>query len=334
MGLGEKLNENWPVAAWRDMHVAVALSGGADSVALLRGMAELKRHQGGKGELLALHVNHQLRGAESDGDAAWCLELCRTLSLPCEVLWAEVAARAATEGDGIEAAARDERYRLLTAACEQRGVRYLATAHTRDDNIETVLFRLLRGTGLRGLAGIASHRPLTNSLTIVRPLLSCSRAEVVDFLASLGQDFRTDSSNASREFMRNRVRNELLPLLRREFSANVDNAIERLAEQAGEVHEFLESAADKLLHDAECVVGSGEFRLQVADLGCQSSLLIREALRLAWRRAGLPEQAMTHQWWCRLAELAAEGASTVVLNLPGNVRVERVGEQLLVERYS
>jgi tRNA(Ile)-lysidine synthase len=334
MGLGEKLNESWPGEVWRDVHVAVALSGGADSVALLRGLVELKRQHGGKGELLAFHVNHQLRGAESDGDAAWCLELCRTLSLPCEVLRAEVAARADADGDGLEAAARQERYRLLTAACEQRGVRYLATAHTRDDNIETVLFRLLRGTGLRGLAGIASHRPLTNSLTVVRPLLACSRTEVVDFLAMLGQDFRTDSSNASREFMRNRIRNELLPMLRREFSSNVDDSLERLAEQAGEVNEFLESAADKLLGEAQCQVNSGAFQLNISAFGTGPSLVIREALRLAWRRAGLPEQAMSHQWWCQLAELAAAGASNKVLNLPGNVRAERAGDELVVERNS
>jgi tRNA(Ile)-lysidine synthase len=180
MGLIEKLDESWPAEAWRDVHVAVALSGGADSVALLRSSAELKRQHGGKGELIALHVNHQLRGAESNGDAAWCVEFCRSLELQCEVLKANVTARAEADGDGLESAARDERYRLLIAACEQRGVRYLATAHTRDDNIETVLFRLLRGTGLRGLAGIATTRPLTNSLSVVRPLLSCSRAEVID----------------------------------------------------------------------------------------------------------------------------------------------------------
>jgi tRNA(Ile)-lysidine synthase len=332
MGLVEKLAESWPAETWRDVHVAVAFSGGADSVALLRGLAQLKGEYDGKGTVFVFHVNHQLRGEESDGDAAWCEELCRSLGLPCEVLQAEVTARAAAVGDGLEAAARDERYRLLTEACEQRGVRYLATAHTRDDNIETVLFRLLRGTGLRGLAGIASSRPLTNSLSVVRPLLSCSRAEVIEYLASLGQNFRTDSSNASSDFTRNRIRNKLLPMLRSQFSANVDDSLERLAQQAGEVNTFLETAADELLRKSECMVSAGEFRLQVAELGTRSSLLIREAMRLAWRRAGLPEQAMTHQWWCQLAELAMGSASTGVLNLPGSVRVERSGEVLVVER--
>lgn len=332
MGLVEKLAERWPVAVWRDVHVAVALSGGADSVALLLGLEELKRLHGGKGELFAFHVNHQLRGAESDGDAAWCIEFCRSLGLTCEVLFAEVAARAAVEGDGLEAAARDERYRLLTTACQQRGVRYLATAHTRDDNIETVLFRLLRGTGLRGLAGIAPTRPLTQSLSLVRPILSCSRTEVLESLALRGQTFRTDSSNASCDFSRNRIRNELLPMLRVELNANVDNALERLAEQAGEVNAFLEVQAQQLLENScEWVTDKG-FALNIATLNANPTLLVTETLRLAWRRTGLPEQAMTHQWWCQLADLASESASNAVLNLPGNVRVERVDDILVIER--
>jgi tRNA(Ile)-lysidine synthase len=334
MGLVEKLAENWPADSWRDVHVAVALSGGADSVALLRGLEELKAEHGGKGELFVFHVNHQLRGAESDGDATWCVELCRSLEVPCEVLLAEVVERAAAKGDGLEAAAREERYRILTAACEQRGVRYLATAHTRDDNIETVLFRLLRGTGLRGLAGIAFSRPLTNSLSVVRPLLSSSRMEVIDYLASLGQDFRTDSSNASCDFTRNRIRNELLPMLRSEFSANVDESLERLAEQAGEVHTLLEQQASQLLESSCEWATTMGFALNTTTLNANLPLLITETLRLAWRRAGLPEQAMTHQWWCQLADLAAGIASTGVLNLPGNIRAERAGKQLVVERCS
>jgi tRNA(Ile)-lysidine synthase len=334
MGLVEKLAESWPAETWRDVHVAVALSGGADSVALLRGLAELKGEYDGKGTVFAFHVNHQLRGEESDGDAAWCEELCRSLGLPCEVLQAEVTARAAAVGDGLEAAARDERYRLLTEACEQRGVRYLATAHTRDDNIETVLFRLLRGTGLRGLAGIASSRPLTNSLSVVRPLLSCSRAEVIEYLASLGQDFRIDSSNASCDFTRNRIRNELLPMLRSEFSANVDESLERLAEQAREVNEFIEGQASQLLEKSYEWATPMGFAINISTLNVNTPLLITETLRLAWRRAGFPEQAMTHSWWCQLAELAAKSASNAILNLPGNVRVERAGDVLNVERNS
>ena len=175
----EKYAGSAPPAMWCDVHVAVALSGGADSVALLRAMCELKRQYGGRGKVFALHVDHGLRGAESSADADWCEQLCGRLAIPVQVLTAAVIARATEDGDGIEAAARAERYRVLTEAAEALGARYLMLGHTRDDQVETVLFRILRGTGMRGLAGIAASRPLTDSLTMLRPLLNCSRGEIL-----------------------------------------------------------------------------------------------------------------------------------------------------------
>ena len=331
MSLLEHFAADWPPDAWQDLHVAIALSGGADSVALLRAALDLKRQVGGKGEIFALHVNHQLRGQESDGDADWCASLCRGLGVSLQVLRGNVAERAAVDGDGIESAAREERYTLLTTAAEELGARYLATAHTSNDNIETVLFRLLRGTGLRGLRGIAATRMLSPSLTAVRPLLSCARHDVVEYLAALGQDFRTDSSNASRDFMRNRIRAELLPLLRADYSAGVDDAILRLAHQASEMHEFVETEARKLLATANAVTNDGEFTLRVTALHGQPAILVREVVRIAWREAKLPEQAMTHEWWCQLAVLAVGAASNVVLNLPGNVRAAVSGDVLVVK---
>lgn len=330
----ENIEQAWPPAGWIDVHVAVALSGGADSVALLRGLVELRERHQGRGEVFAIHVNHHLRGDESDDDAAWCAELCRDLGVTLDVCHAEAASRRLDEGDGLESAARNERYRLLTELAEARGARYLATAHTYDDQIETVLFRLLRGTGLRGLAGIAPQRALTRSLTVIRPLLNCRRQEILAYLEELGQSYRTDNSNASREFMRNRIRNELLPLLRSEFSSNVDESIERLADQAGGVQSFIEGQAAQLLEiSCEWNTAIG-FALNTITLNTHPQLLIIETIRLAWRRAELPEQAMTHRWWRQLAELTAKGASTGVLNLPGNVRVERAGDVLVVNRVN
>lgn len=328
----ENFAENMPPPLWRDVHVAIALSGGADSVALLRAAVALKQGCGGKGEICALHVNHHLRGEESDGDAGWCQGLCQTLDVPVQVLDGNVAARAEVEGDGLEAAARAERYALLTAAAEARGARYLFLAHTSDDQVETVLFRLLRGTGLRGLAGIAASRPLMASLTLVRPLLTCTRREILEYLASLGQCFRTDSSNADRVFTRNRLRTKLLPHLRTAYNSQVDDALLRLAAQAGELQQFVETQAKDVLEASREWVTVLGFALNIANLREQPPLLVSEVLRIAWREAGFSEQAMTHEWWVQLATLATGAASNRVLNLPGNVRAEVVGDVLVVER--
>lgn len=323
-----------PPEMWRDMHVGVALSGGPDSVALLRVAVELKQQAGGRGEVFALHVNHKLRGAESEGDAAWCEELCRGLGIHFAVSDGNVAAHAATEGDGIEAAAREVRYRLLTEMAETRGARYLFFGHTRDDQVETVLFRILRGTGIRGLAGIVASRPLTPSLTLLRPLLTCTREEVIGYLDECGQDWRLDSSNASCGFARNRIRTELLPLLRENYSVGVDEALVRLAEQAREMQSYVEVEAAALLEAARGGVTPSGYTLNTAVLSKHSALLVSEALRLAWREANLPEQAMTHDWWAELAKLTRSDASNVVLNLPGNVRAELVGGLLRVMRVA
>lgn len=316
----KQMGQAWPVESWRDLHVAVALSGGADSVALLRAVLDIKQQVLGAGSVTALHVNHQLRGAQSDADAAWCEQLCQTHGVALKVLTGDATRRAAADGDGIEAAARDERYELLTHATEQLGARYLATAHTSNDQAETVLLRLLRGAGLRGLSGIPRTRVLTPSLTLVRPLLDCSREVLLAYLAELQQSYRTDSSNLDTQFTRNRVRNELLPLLREQYNAEVDHALRRFAVQAEDAQRLIEVLAGELLAKSDLTSNDSQLSLLLNVFEGQPTIVVCEALRIAWRRAELPEQAMTYQWWRRLAELADSTLQDEILNLPSGVR--------------
>lgn len=321
----------WLPPGWNDLNVAVALSGGADSTALLRVLGHFKGQRGGTGQLLALHVDHQLRGQESDADAQWCQQLCDSLRVPLKVLTCNTRQHAADSGDGIEAAARAERYRLLVEASQQAGVRYLATAHTRDDQIETILFRILRGTGLRGLVGIPPTRALTESLTLIRPLLHCTRADVMQYLADLQQDYRDDSSNVDHRFTRNRLRHELLPLLRDQYNSELDGSLLRLSRQADETQDFVEQQARRLLDGAERMVESRTLSLACSAFEDQPPLVAREAVRIAWREAGLGEQAMTYEWWRRLGELAQRMSADEVLNLPNSVRASIDGERLVLE---
>lgn len=327
----ELLSRVWLPTGWQQLNVAVALSGGADSVSLLRALHELRLQQVGAGKLIALHVNHQLRGGESAEDACWCRHQCDALAIPLKVLSCDTALYAVETGAGIEAAARAQRYQLLTAAAENAGVRYLATAHTRTDQVETVLFRLLRGTGLRGLAGIPRHRTLTPTLTLIRPLLDWSRASVIDFLAYLGQTYRTDHSNADLQFTRNRLRHELLPLLRKHYNQELDAALVRLATQAGEAQHAVELQARRLLDEARLTADASSLALRVQTFAGHEPIVASEALRIAWREAGLAEQSMTHQWWSQLTELVQHPREDEVFNLPGNVRASIIGERLLLK---
>lgn len=202
--------------------VLAALSGGADSVVLLHLLCAAQR-EGRVARIAAAHLHHGLRGAKADADEAFCTELCARWGVPLTVARADVRLVAKQEGLSIETAARRERYRFLRAAARAAGADCIAVGHHMDDQAETLLLHLLRGSGLLGLCGM----PLRAD-DIVRPLLHVRRAEIEDYARANGLAFCTDETNGSDEMTRNRVRHELLPKL---LSFN-PHAVERLAATA------------------------------------------------------------------------------------------------------
>ncbi|MCI8422985.1 MAG: tRNA lysidine(34) synthetase TilS [Lawsonibacter sp.] len=199
--------------------ILCAVSGGADSICLLHALYQLRAKRGF--QLAAAHYNHMLRGEESDRDAAFVHQFrnlcCRTQRLPdgselrgipLYLCSRDVAVEAKRRGTGIEEAARELRYAFLREAAELFRADAIATAHTANDNIETILFHLARGSGLRGLAGI---QPKGNGL--IRPLLTTTRQEVEDYLSYYGLPHMEDSSNADDTYARNRIRHQVIPVL-------------------------------------------------------------------------------------------------------------------------
>ena len=220
--------------------IAVGVSGGADSVALLRFLAVLREEY--RWELIVCHIHHGLRGAEADRDEQFVRELAGQLGLPYAVRHIDAAALALENHLSVEEAGRNARYAFFAETAGEGG--RIATAHTLDDTIETVLMNLIRGTGLHGLCGIPRIRG-----NIVRPLLDVTRAEVEEYLALLGQPYCTDSTNLSNDYTRNRVRHDILPRLR-ELNPNFTGAMARmlpqLAAQWGLTEQLAESAAQQL----------------------------------------------------------------------------------------
>jgi tRNA(Ile)-lysidine synthase len=330
---------------WRNVHVILAVSGGADSMALLRLALAAKCTSDGAGRLFVGHVDHSLRPGESAADRTWLTGQCKSLGVPLIVRQADVGQLAASQGDGLEAAARTARYQILTEMAEQTGARIVATGHTADDQVETVLFRLLRGSGLRGLAGMRQHRALTKSVTLTRPLLQSWRIDLLNFLQRIDQSFREDSSNDNRQFTRNRIRHDLLPYLRKDFNPEINAALLRLLEQAADSHQVIEMAARELLAlcslkfvDAEAPHAPGPkpgaekclLAFNTAPLCKETEPLVREALRLAWQDAGLPEQGMSYTWWRQLAQLARSPSPGSMLNMPGNIRAWCDGTKIVL----
>lgn len=218
--------------------VVGAVSGGTDSVALVHLLRELAG--GGYVDLVGLaHLNHGLRGAEAERDAAFCAQLARDCGLPLDVETIEVARLASAEGRSVEDAAREARYAFLERARVRLGGEVIAVAQTRDDQAETVMLRLVRGSGPGGLAAIAPRRG-----RVVRPLIDLRRADLVKYLTDRGIPWVEDSSNRDPRFVRTRVRHELLPWLAAHVNPAIVDVLARTADIAADEHRLLGELAE------------------------------------------------------------------------------------------
>jgi len=288
--------------------VVTGLSGGADSVALLDVLATLGAAGGFR--VVAAHLDHGLR-PDSGADAAFCAALCDRLGVPLRSAAADVRRRAAAERGGLEEAGRRERYAFLRAVAAGEGAAAVAVAHTRDDQAETVLLRLLRGAGSLGLGAM---RPRSGDL--IRPLLAASRRQVLAHLDSRGLAWREDATNADPAFLRNRVRHELIPYLESRFNPRIREALARSAELLADESEQLEASGRALLERTARAEGAG-LVLPRAALQGSPRAVARAALRQALDRVG-GRRAVAAAHVERILELAAGAApSGRRLPLPG-----------------
>jgi tRNA(Ile)-lysidine synthase len=281
------------------------VSGGPDSVALLRALLGLG------GEPAVLHVDHGLRGAESREDAEFVRELCEGLDVRCEVRRLHLE-----EGPNLQERARDERYRLAEEVAGELGLRTISVGHTADDVAETVLMNLARGTGLRGLAGIPPVRG-----PLVRPLIGRTRREILDYLASLDQPYRTDPTNLTAKYARNRVRLEVLPVLEELYPGAARN-LARGAALAREDLEVLEDLGTEVIRRR-----GDEVVLPLGDLSELHPALRRYAVRRAYSVL-LPDAPPLGSALVE-AVLGLVGEGTRTLDLPGDVVASaRAGEEI------
>ena len=231
--------------------VGVAVSGGRDSVALLHCLVDLaEKFEVGLG---VIHVNHRLRGDESDGDEQFVARVASEMGLPFECAQLDAAKAARGSGDNLEQAARRLRYGWFAELLSQNHFTRIATGHTASDQAETVLFRLLRGAAGAGLAGIL---PVLDS-GVVRPLLEVTRADVTRYLRSKRASWREDSSNDSGDFARNRIRHELLPRLERDWNPALARVLAHTAEWARGEEEYWDQIVEDLSTDYLRVCGEG-----------------------------------------------------------------------------
>lgn len=214
--------------------VVVGFSGGADSVALLYFLHSISKEW--QLSVTACHVNHNLRGAEADRDEEFCRGFCRQYGIPLEVYQIQAAAGAKEAGLSVEEYARNARYTIFEEMAQKRNGK-VATAHTLSDKAETVLFHLIRGTGIKGLEGIPPVRS-----NIIRPLIRCSREEIEEFCRRNSLNYVTDSSNLSNLYTRNKIRHQIVPVCQ-EINPTFSTSLERLSRQAAMENDFMEQQA-------------------------------------------------------------------------------------------
>ncbi len=223
--------------------VVIGLSGGADSVALLHILLSLKDELS-LDKIVAVHVNHGLRGEEAERDSRFVADLCQQWNVPLHTFCVDVNAFAKKQKIGTEEAGRILRYRLFEEVCTSFENAVIATAHTASDNAETVLLHLCRGSGIRGACGISAKRG-----KVIRPLIDCTRTEIEEYCASQNLSYVTDSTNFEDTFSRNRVRLQVIPAMQK-INPKTEEALCRFSNQAQEVFEFVESLAEKAEQEA------------------------------------------------------------------------------------
>ncbi len=312
------------------LRLAVGLSGGADSVALLRALAEQRRELGLV--LHAAHLHHGLRGAEADADLAFAHSLAAELNLPFHEARVDTAAEARESGESIEEAARRLRYAWFRRLLAETPLDAVATAHTLDDQAETVLAKFLRGAWTEGLGGIHPVVDFPEG-RILRPLLAATRAQVESFLNDLGQPWRDDSSNRDTAFTRNRIRHELLPLLEG-WNPRLRDHLSQMSQLARDEEAWwqaeLARVAPQLILSGRPVRGGGraggdDLALDVIRFAALASALQRRLLRHV---AGLLGAAPDFPATEALRTLALTGRAGQKLQLAQGLQAERTPREL------
>src|SRR5262245_40797611 len=277
--LEKKLRETLQRFGIGERHsIIAAVSGGADSVSLLDALTRFPAGEGRPGSIVVAHLNHQLRGEESDEDEVFVRDLAGRLKLPVFTERIAVAERANAEKQNLEAMARRLRYEFLLKVAETRRANFVFTAHTLDDQAETILMRLIRGSGAEGLRGIHQVVTLNDGVILIRPTLGITRAEVIEHCEHYDLAFRSDSSNFLFDFTLNRVRLELLPLLET-FNPRVKESLARVSEFLVVDDDYLRETAGEYL-----AVSRDESGLNVRALEKSAPAIRRRVMRM-WLRA-------------------------------------------------
>ncbi len=308
--------------------VLVAVSGGPDSVALVH----ILKHLAGELQLdlYVAHLNHGLRGQESQDDAEFVRRLARKLELPAVIESKDVAGYALKNKLSAQTAAREIRYRFFEDAARQLGCNKLATGHNANDQAETVLFNFLRGTGPAGLAGI----PPVRDGWITRPLIETKRTQIEEYCRDHGLEPRIDKSNLKNVYTRNRLRLELIPQLEREYNSNLVETLVRTGEIFRDEESYLEELTAKYLDQVRLPEKTGEIRFDLERFLDLPAAIQRRVIRRAWAELAGAEHNLGFTHLADSINILHYGHTGASLHLPLGITLNRLYGQFSLSRRS
>lgn len=299
--------------------VLVGLSGGPDSVTLLHVLNSLKKEYPLR--VLIAHLDHKFRGEESKADRVFCESLAKKYGL--EIIWEEIDVPKIAKEKGIspEEAARFERYDFFKRIAKEKGADKIAVGHTRDDQAETVLMRIIRGAGMKGLGGISPVKDIHGSI-IIRPLIEVSRKEVEDFIKEERLESRKDSSNEKTVFTRNKIRLELIPLLEKDFNPNIKEVLANMAENLQIEDEFLSKYAKRKFKSVS-KIKRAEILIDIKRFKKHPEAIRKRILRAAMEELKGDLRRLTYQHWKEMEELIYERPVNSIVDLPAGISVAK-----------
>ena len=308
--------------------ILIGLSGGIDSVVLSYVLNFLKEEY--RLDICIAHLDHKFRAQESTLDRKFCEEAARKLGIEivCEEI--DVPKVAKERGLSIEEAARFERYGFFSRAAGIRKIKKIAVGHTKDDQAETVLMRMIRGAGILGLGGISPVKNMQGR-TIIRPLIETSRVEIEDFARKNNLLFRYDSSNDNVILTRNRIRHELVPYLEKNFNPNIKEVLSNMAENLRVENEFLEKFSMRKFKGMSRIKPD-EIAIDIKKIKKQPKAIKKRILRSALGCFKGNLRTFTYQHWREMDDLITNRPVNSIVDLPGGINIIKRKKELIIQR--
>lgn len=303
--------------------IIIAVSGGPDSVALLKILHSINLSKDLRLRLFVAHLNHQLRGMSSEEDAQFVQNLAKNLSLPVILRSRNIKEIADQTKGSIEEIARRERYKFFMELSLEYNASLVAVGHNANDNVETMLHRIIRGTGILGLGGIPVKRPLTKNseVQLIRPLLFTWRQEIIEYLEEEGLNYRTDISNYETIYLRNKIRLELIPLLENQYNPNIKNTLIQLSQILNTNNEYVSLEAKKILKESTIDSNENLYIVNTRFLSKQPKILQYLVSQEILNTMQIPLKEITFDHYAKIVGEISRTGKGRHLQLPGNLHL-------------